>query len=329
MKSQLWKWISVAAVAVALPLLMLLFGYSYGILLCCLIEIYIIAVSGLDVAFGYSGQISIGHAAFYAIGAYTSGILVNNLGLPPLLSMLVGACFAMVIGVLLAYPASKLVFHFLALATIAFGEIIYQVIAHSPGEITGNLRGMFSSYVSIFGFELDSDLKFYYFALVCIVLFLGAKTFLVRSKVGRAFIAVRENTHAAEGMGIDVRRYKVLAFAISAFFTGFAGSMYMHLVRYISPDTFVQKQSIMFITMLLFGGTASLFGPIIGVVTITILTEALRSFQDYQMLIYGILMLCVIVALPGGIWGAIRALFQKGSKKHEMRQREEADHAES
>ena len=181
---------------------------------------------------------------------------------------------------------------------------------------------MTSTYVSLFGFELDTNLRFYFFGLVCMLLFLLAKVFLVDSKVGRAFIAVRENTHAAEGMGINVRKYKVLAFAISAFFTGFAGAMYMHLVRYISPDTFVQKQSIMFITMLLFGGTASLLGPIIGVVTITVLTEVLRSFQDYQMLIYGILMLAVIVALPGGIYGAVRDLAAKlrakrtGGKSH-------------
>lgn len=311
-----------AVIAAILPLIMLAFGYSYGVLLCCLIEIYIIAVSGLDVCFGYSGQISIGHVAFYAIGAYTSGIVTNNLSLPPILSMILGAILAALVGMLLAYPASKLVFHFLALATIAFGEIIYQLIAHSPGEITGNLRGMTSTYVSLFGFELDTNLRFYFFGLVCMLLFLLAKVFLVDSKVGRAFIAVRENTHAAGGMGINVRKYKVLAFAISAFFTGFAGAMYMHLVRYISPDTFVQKQSIMFITMLLFGGTASLLGPIIGVVTITVLTEVLRSFQDYQMLIYGILMLAVIVALPGGIYGAVRDLAVKlrakrtGGKSH-------------
>lgn len=321
-KGSVIKWSILAAVVLLLPVIMSGIGYSYGILLCCLIQIYIIAVSGLDIMFGYSGQISIGHAAFYALGAYGSGIMVNYLGFPPIISMLICSSVVALIAALLAYPASKLVFHFLALATIAFAEIVYQVIAHSPGEITGNMRGMFSSFIDIFGFELNTNTRFYYFGLVCLVVFLGCKTFIVDSKVGRAFLAIRENTHAAEGMGINVRKYKVIAFMFSAFFTAFAGGMYIHLVRYISPDTFVQKQSVMFITMLLFGGTASLAGPILGVITITILTEALRSLQDYQMLIYGVLMLCVIIAIPGGIQGALKGAWArlKAKNRREGRQ---------
>lgn len=294
---------------VLFPILCQAAGKSYPILVLCYLEIYIIAVSGLDILFGYCGQISMGHAAFYAIGAYASGLLHNYFGIPVLLSMLLATAAATLLGALLAMPASRLTFHFLSLSTIAFGEIIYQIISHSPNNITGNFRGLFTDSVNLFGLRLDQPIRFVYFALACMLLFLLIKSFLVHSRVGRAFQAIRENTHAADGMGINVRRYKVLAFALSAMFVSFAGAMYIHLVGYASPDTFTQKQSVMFITMLLFGGTACLSGPIIGTSFVLLLTELLRSLQSYQMLIYGALMLVIIVLMPGGLHGACKELF--------------------
>lgn len=307
-KDSIWKLIA-AAVILLLPVILL--GSGYLILVCCFVLIYIIAVSGLDIVFGYCGQISLGHAAFYAIGAYGSALLHNYFHIPVILTMILSAILAAAIGALLAWPASKLVFHFLSLATIAFGEIVYLLISHSPSGITGNYNGMFSDSINLFGLKINTDTKFYYFALACTVLFLVAKTFLVNSRTGRAFIAIRENVHAANGMGIDVRKYKVIAFATSAFYTAFAGAMYMHLVKYVSPETFMYNQSVLFLTMLLFGGTASLLGPMVGAFSVLILTEILRSAQDYQMFIYGILLLIVIVALPGGVYGAVRQFIQK------------------
>ena len=137
-------------------------------------------------------------------------------------------------------------------------------------------------------------------------------------------IAIRENSHAANGMGINVRKYKVMAFAISAFYTAYAGSLYAHLVRYISPDTFAYKQSVMFMTMLLFGGTASCTGPMMGVLSVQALNEVLRSAEKYQTLIYGILLLVVIVAMPGGLSSAFKKGFARKSKK-----KEDSNHAEN
>ena len=129
--------------------------------------------------------------------------------------------------------------------------------------------------------------------------------------VGRAWIAIRENTHAAGGMGINVTKYKVMSFAVSAFYTAFAGAMYAHLVNYIGPDTFAYKQSVMFVTMMLFGGTGSIAGPATGAVLLLLMTESLRVFEQYQVLLYGCLLLIVVVALPGGIYGAVRSVFNK------------------
>lgn len=323
-KSLSAKNISIAVVLLALPFLLSAVNFSYGVLVCCFSFLYIIAVSGLDVDFGYCGQISMGHAAFFAIGAYGSVMLHMYFHLPVLLTMIIATLLATVIGAIIAYPASKLVFHFLSLATIAFGEIVYSLILNSPGGVTKNAVGLFTDPINLFGFKLDSNVKFYYFGLIVAALFLLAKYLMIDSKVGRAWIAIRENPHAANGMGINVTKYKVMAFAVSAFYTGFAGAMYAHLVGYIGPDTFTQKQSVMFVTMMLFGGTGSILGPILGALLVFIITECLRVFEQYQMLIYGALLLIVIVAFPGGVYGEGKKLIAKltkgkGGKKNAAR----------
>lgn len=318
-----WK-LACAAVLIALPFIFTAFDYNYGVLILCFAALYIVAVSGLDIVFGYSGQISMGHAAFFAIGAYGSVMMNEYLKIPILFTMIIASVIATVIGSLLAYPASKLVFHFLSLATIAFGEIVYQLVASSPGNITGNFTGFFTKTIDIFGYKLDTYSKYYFFSLFAVAVFLIIKTNVIKSKVGRAFLAIRENTHAADGMGVNVRKYKVVAFAISAFYTAFAGAMYAHLTRFISPDTFTNKQSVMFLTMLLFGGSASLFGPVTGVFAVLLLNESLRSAQNYQTFIYGALLLAVILLMPGGIYGMANDTIQNW-KKGALKKRQEGE----
>ena len=293
----------IAAVLLALPFLMqLIMNNEYGVMIICIMLVYIIAVSGLDILFGFSGQISLGHAAFFVIGAYTSGLLNNYFGIPLIITIPFAAILAAAIGGLLAYPASKLKFHFLSLATIAFGEIVYNFLYVSPGGFTRDYLGINVINISFLG----NYTAWYFFLLFFVLLALLCKYFIVNSHTGRAFTAIRENTHAADGMGVNVRKYKIIAFMISAFYTGFAGSMYVHLIKYISPETGKQKQSVLFLTMLLFGGSGSIVGPIIGVVIVEILLELIRPLQEYKMLLYGILLLVVIVGLPGGIYGGIK-----------------------
>jgi branched-chain amino acid transport system permease protein len=310
-----WLWLAAAVPALlAVPPILQACDYNYGILISCFILLYTIAVSGLDISFGYCGQISMGHAGFFAIGAYGSALLSRDMGLPIPLTMLLASAIAAAVGALLSWPASKLVFHFLSLATIAFGEIVFQVISHSPGNYTGNFTGLFTTTIDLFGWNLDTYAKYYYFTLFWTAVFLAAKTTLVGSRMGRGFIAIRENHHAADGMGINVRRYKVMAFATGSFYTAFAGALYVHLVRYISPDTIMQKQSVMFVAMLLFGGSGSLAGPAIGAGSLLLLNESIRSAERYQMLIYGTLLLIIIVAIPGGIYGAAREALRRKKK---------------
>lgn len=302
-------------VILCLPMILTGLNSDYIILVCCFAELYIIATAGLDLLFGYCGQISMGHAAYFAIGAYGSGLLRNYTGMPVLACMLVSMVISAVIGAIIAFPCAKLKFHFLSLATIAFNNIIYLLLVHSPGGITNDLSGMFSDRFELFGIVLDSYTACFYFGLVCVVVFLFVKQRIVNSKVGRAFVAIRENAHAADGMGIDVRKYKIIAFAVSAAFVAFAGAFYMHLVGYVHPDTFQQKQSVMFLTMLLLGGSGSLIGPIIGVVIIELMMESLRALQNYQMLIYGCVLLIVILLIPGGVYGETKKIVSRIKSK--------------
>jgi len=317
------KIVNTALVAIA-ALFPVLFGgtdaANYLMLIGCFILVYIIAVSGLDLLFGYCGQISLGHAGFFAIGAYGSAILNTTWNIPPMISTLMAAGLSVFIAIIVAYPAAKLRFHFLSLATQAFGWIVYYFVVASPGEITGNYIGYFPKPFSIFGINLGAYIPFYYFALIMAIIFLFIKAMIVDSKTGRAFIAIRENVTAANGMGINVTKYKVMAFAVSAFFVSFAGSLYGHLSAYIAPSTFTVAQSTLFFVMLLFGGNGTFYGPIIGSIAIQIVNELIRSAQQYSQLIYGVLLLFIIMFMPNGIQAVpfrnLRKLFQK--KKTEV-----------
>ena len=313
------------AVALVIPIVFSAMGFPFGITISIFIMLSIIIASGMDILFGYSGQMSMGHAGFYAIGAYGSALISIHFGVPVILSLLISPVLAAAIGALLALPAAKLRFHFLALATIAFGQIVFQLVLQSPGGITGDAIGMRVPRLELFGIRLDmmGDLNAtYYFVLFAVVIMLVAKTNIVRSRVGRALLAIRENPHAADGMGINVRKYKIIAFAVSAFFVALAGSIFAHIVGWISPDGFRDTQSVLFVTMLLLGGTASKWGPVVGAGVIIILQEQLRPLANIAVLIYGCILLFVIWLMPGGIVGTVQSLFTWLRKSRKVQEQE-------
>lgn len=295
--------VNVSVLLAVLLLSFLFWGQSYIFTVINFILIYIIATIGLDLLFGYSGQMSLGQAGFYAIGAYTSALLSRDLKVPVLPAMFLGALLATIVAVILAFPASKLKTYFLALVTIAFGEIVYCFIINSPGDITEGFTGLYGiPPLELFGFTFKSSIAYFYILLFFVALFMLIKENIVHSKVGRAFIAIRDNTEAAGGMGINVRKYKIMAFAISAFYTAFAGALYTHMVRFISPETFTQDNiSVPLLTMVLFGGMASQWGPVIGAVIVTLVGELLQVTGTYQMIIYGVFVVVVLLFMPKGI----------------------------
>lgn len=297
-----------AGIAISIALVAIAFRQTYIALIFCRIGIYTIVVSGLDILFGYTGQISLGHAAFFAIGAYTSAYFSINCGLNAVFTILMGCVLSMVIGALLALPASRLVKHFLSLLTIAFGQLVYT-FANSTRSITGGASGLKDiPNISLFGYQIDTYAKNFILIAVIMVVMIAAKRNLINSRIGRAFIAIRENTQAAYSSGINVRAYKVLAFVISAFYTGLGGGLFGHLINFVSPDSFNSTQSVLFMTILLFGGLANLAGPLIGSIVLLTLKELLQSFSTYQMLIYAILILIVLFLLPDGIAGILKKL---------------------
>ncbi|MHC4755115.1 MAG: branched-chain amino acid ABC transporter permease [Planctomycetota bacterium] len=279
------------------------------------IGIYIIVNSGLDIVYGYSGQISIGQAGFYAIGAYTSALLSMKLGLPVIVTLLLGGLIAALVGALIAIPSTKVVHHFLALVTIGFGEIV-RLIFHNGGEFTGGPDGITAIPALMIGsMEITSFQSYYYVILICVIVFSVAKLSLVNSRIGRAFLAIRYNPESSLAFGINVPAYKVIAFSIGAFYAGLGGALYAHMIRFISPETFTLNQSVLFLTMILLGGACSFWGPVVGAILLTILFEYLQSFGTYQTAVYGIIIVLVVFFMPTGIIGGFRTLANKRSVK--------------
>lgn len=294
------------AIAPFFPLM--LSGFSYGVMLLCFAQIYIIATAGLDILYGYTGQITFATSAFFGIGAYGSVLMNKHLMIPTGLTIFIAAVLGCGIAMLFAYPVSKLRFAFLSLSTISFNYVVYQLITRSPGGITGDFNGMFVPPLNILGVSLKKFDAFFYFGLVCVVIMVILKNLLVRSRVGRAFLAIKQNQHAAEGMGIDTRKYKIYAFGFYGFYVSFAGALYAHLVGFISPETFAETQSVLFLIMAMFGGLASDWGPVIGGASILVLNDALSYLEQYQLLAYGVLLIVFIVFLPGGVTGEVKRL---------------------
>lgn len=278
---------------------------QYVLLVATLTGIYVIVNAGLDIVYGYSGQITLGQAGFYAIGAYTSALLSMHTALPVIVCMVLAGLLASLIGAIIAIPAVKLVHHFLAMVTIGFGEIV-RLLVLNGGKLTGAADGIPRvPKLRILDFTFDSVGRYFYFVLLCVVVLLRLKQNLVTSRIGLAFRSIRENADAAAASGINVHRLKVTAFTVEGFFGGFGGALYAHLVGFISPETFGLQQSVLFLTMVLLGGAGNLWGPIIGTVLISIMFELLQPLGQAQMAIYGVMIMAIIFFMPRGITGNI------------------------
>lgn len=281
---------------------------QYVLLVATLTGIYVIVNAGLDIVYGYSGQITLGQAGFYAIGAYTSALLSMHTALPVIVCMVLAGLLASLIGAIIAIPAVKLVHHFLAMVTIGFGEIV-RLLVLNGGKLTGAADGIpLVPKLRILDFSFDSVGRYFYFVLLCVVVLLRLKQNLVTSRIGLAFRSIRENADAAAASGINVHRLKVTAFTVEGFFGGFGGALYAHLVGFISPETFGLQQSVLFLTMVLLGGAGNLWGPIIGTVLISIMFELLQPLGQAQMAIYGVMIMAIIFFMPRGITGNISGI---------------------
>jgi branched-chain amino acid transport system permease protein len=285
---------------------------QYVLYLATLTAVYLMIAFSLNLLLGYTGQISLGHAGFVAVGAYASAILTKYTGLSFGLTAAFGAGLAAAVGLLVGLPALKVRGYYLALVTLAFGEII-QVFVRQAKSLTGGNDGLNVVGPEIPGLALSRAHTTYYLLwVVSLFCFLVVRN-VVRGRSGRAFACIRDSEIAAQAVGISLTRYKLYAFTLSAFLAGLAGAMYSILNQYIHPDDFDFGRSIAYLMMVVVGGLGTLAGSAIGAVLLAVLPEALRRFQDYQELVFAALLLGSIIFVPRGIIGLGRYLARGGS----------------
>jgi branched-chain amino acid transport system permease protein len=306
-------WIGGALLLIVLLVLPFLVK-NYRVFQFNLVLIYAIAVLGLNILTGYNGQISLGHGAFYAIGAYAAAMLMEHLGLPYWATLpLAGAlCFAL--GFLMGFPALRLGGHYLALATFALALAIPQLLKYKKIEgWTGGVQGIVLAKpeppfsFSLFGQPLSADRWLYFFTLAVAALMFLLAWNLLRGRVGRALVAVRDHPIAATAMGINLPMFKSLTFGVSAAFTGVAGALGAIAVAFVSPDSFTVFLSISFLVGVVIGGLASIPGAIFGAIFIQFVPNiADQISKSAPWAIYGVFLIVFMVLMPTGVMGMLR-----------------------
>jgi branched-chain amino acid transport system permease protein len=288
---------------------------NYHLMVLNVAALNILVVVGLNLLMGYAGQISLGHAAFFGLGAYLSAVLTTTYGFPIwptiLLAMVITGMVAFAIGI----PTLKLEGHYLVMATLGFNVIVYIVMIQLE-PVTGGPSG-FSGIprLQAAGFIFDSDRKIYFLLWAVSIGSLLLSLNLIHSRVGRAMAALSQNEIAARCAGIDTERYKVKIFVLSAVLGSLAGSLYAHYFTFISPGTFSFFYSLQVVTMVLVGGMGSLWGSVFGALLLTILPEALHAVREYNVLVYGLILMGVLVFFPHGLVTGIADALKKGRSR--------------
>jgi len=270
-----------------------------------------VIVLGLNLLIGFAGQISLGHAGFLGIGAYASAILPMHFGWHPLAAMIAGAVATGLLAALVARPIFKLKGHYLAMATLGLG-IIINIALRNEAQWTGGPDGMPVSAMGLFGFELSNDKQWYWVIAALLVASIWTSLNLIDSPFGRALRALHGSEVASQVVGVDVVRYKVAIFVLSAVFASLMGSVTAHYIGFVSPNFADFFHSIELVTMVVVGGMASVYGSLVGAVLLTALPQALATFEGWETVAFGaILMLCMIF-LPKGLVPTLAAKFGKG-----------------
>jgi branched-chain amino acid transport system permease protein len=307
-KKELIKYAVFAVCVLVTPLLL---SGSYLMNVLVFVGIHTLLAVALNLLLGYAGQISLGHAAFFGLGAYGSGILTATCTWNPWLAMLTVAVVVGALAFAIGSPILKLKGHYLAMATLGMGIIVY-IVFNEWVVLTGGPSG-FSGIpnLQVGPLVFDSDLKNYYlvwgFVLGCVLLSVN----LANSRIGRAFRAIHDAEVAARVVGVNSRLLKVQVFALSAMICAIAGSLYAHVMTFIAPPSFGFNISVELLTMVVIGGLGSIYGSFLGALLLTMLPEFLRFMQDYDIVFYGGLLMVMTIFMPGGLVRGIPALFRK------------------
>jgi len=270
-------------------------GFFFGI--------YVLLGLSLNIVLGEAGLYDLGHAGFYAIGAYTTAILNTRFGIPILILLPVSAVAAGLFAYLVTFPIIHLRGDYLCIVTIGMGEIVRLALINNPLGLTGGPNGVYGIDTPTLGFfAIDSSLAYYILVWVVVGASIIALRRLQRSRIGRAWNCIREDEVAAQATGINVRSHKLLAFVLGAALAGVAGNLYATKLLVVSPESFTFWESCLMFSIVLIGGMGSVPGVIIGAAAISLFPEVFRSFANYRMVIFGVAMILMMMFRPGGLW---------------------------
>jgi branched-chain amino acid transport system permease protein len=305
MKRDLLKFSILVTIVAAAPLL---WGGSYVMNVLVFVGIHTMLAVALNLLLGYAGQISLGQAGFFGLGAYISGVLTASHGMNPWLAMAVAAATVGALAFAIGFPVLKLKGHYLAMATLGLGIIIY-IVFNEAVDYTGGPSGLSGiPNITLAGVVFNTDVKNYYLIWTITLLVILLAVNLVNSRTGRALRAIHDSEVAARVMGVNARLLKVQVFTLSAIISAIAGSLYAHTMTFIAPSSFGFNFSIELVTMVIIGGLASVYGSLLGAALLTLLPELLRAFQDYDIVVYGLLLIVMTMFMPGGLVRGIPAL---------------------
>jgi branched-chain amino acid transport system permease protein len=320
-KRELLKFLIFAAILLCIPFLFKA-GYLLNVLV--FVGIHTMLAVGLNLLLGYAGQISLGHAAFFGLGAYISGILTATYAVNSWLAMMIAAIVVGIMAFVIGFPILKLKGHYLAMATLGLGIIIY-ITFNELVEVTGGPSGLSGiPNLSLGPLIFDSDQKNYFLIWIFTLATMLLSINLANSRIGRALRAIHDSEVAARVMGVNVRLLKVQIFTLSAAISAIAGSLYAHTMTFISPASFGFNFSIELLTMVVIGGLGSIYGSFLGAALLTLLPELLRAFQDYDIVIYGLLLILMTMFMPGGLVRGFPAILAVISSKKPERGKESA-----
>ena len=273
---------------------------TYGVYLCTLFCVTLMATLGLNLTIGYAGQMSLGQAAFYGIGAYIAALALKA-GVPFLLVLPIAALACFIVGLALGFPALRVQHHYLAFATLGFNVLVFLVMRNEE-HVTGGTFGISGiPRPSLFGYSFDPGLPFFWLTLFFTVVLAAFLWWLLRSPWGRAFSALRDNPIRAESLGVNITAYTLLAFAIGAACAGIAGVFFAALVQFVEPAPFHLSTSLLMLLAVIVGGSGRFFGPLLGTVVIVLLPEWLRFMQNWYLAAFGFAIVALMIWLPGGI----------------------------
>lgn len=321
------KWSGVGIFLLLVILFPIIVQKSFYLTQATFAGIYVIVAVGLGLLMGYAGQISLGQAAFYGVGAYTTAVLSTTYGISPWISLVFSILVPGLLAFVMGYTMSRLSGYYLAMATLAFGIIIHSVLVEWKG-VTKGASGFYGiPQINLFGTTLSQGIPYYYFvwffALIVIIISLN----IVHSRVGRALRSIHDSEIASSSMGVDTGKYKMQIFIISAMFAGLAGWLFAHMSYSISPSSFTLDASIIFLSMVVLGGGTSVWGAVVGTLLIKVIAIIVHNLgqhfsfitSDSEHVIYGLILILVIIFMPRGLFPVVSDFIRnKFSKKRDV-----------